>query len=150
MVALLSGSAAPAWAADSAELKKIEGRWLVAHRYYKPSKVNTVVGKLLTELGHEVEIKDGKLSACDPKKAGQYLLLEIDPAARPKAIDLKVPDKKDQVLLGIYRLEDDVLSVAVGAGGQRPKAFMNPNGQVLLVLKRASKKTPAASGPAPR
>ena len=52
-----------------------------------------------------------------------------------------VPDGlTNTVLLGIYRLEADILSIAVSAGNKRPESFTNPRDQVLLVLKRAPKK----------
>jgi uncharacterized protein (TIGR03067 family) len=136
---LFAGGVAVAQAPGAAELKKLEGRWLVAHRHYTPSTVTDPVAQLLTGLGHVVEIRDGKLSARDPDKAGVYLTISFDSAAKPKAVDLKGPGKKDQVLLGIYSLENDVLSLEIGTGKVRPTSFMNPEDQVLLVLKRAPK-----------
>lgn len=152
LVALLSGSAVSARADDSAAGPQTpEGRWLIAHRYYTPSEITAGVGKVLTDLGHEVEIKNGKLSACDSAKAGVYLLIDFQPNTTPKSVNLTIPGKKNTVLLGIYRLEGKILSIAVATGNKRPDSFTNPRDQVLLVLKRAPKKKAAnaASSAAP-
>ncbi len=143
LATLLCGSAASARADDtSAAPQTPDGRWIVTHRYYTPSEVNAAVGKLLTDLGNDVDIKNGKLSACDSTKAGFYLLVDFHPSTTPKSVNLKVPGKKETVLFGIYRFDGDVMSLAVGAGSKRPDGFSNPRDQVLLVLKRAPKKGP--------
>jgi uncharacterized protein (TIGR03067 family) len=146
-VALLSGGAALGGSPETAaELKKLEGRWLVAHRSYTPSKVTDPVAKLLTALGHRVEIKDGKLSALDADKEGTAYEISFDPAKNPKAVNLTVPGEKRQVLLGIYSLEDDILCLEFGTGKSRPKERLRPDDQVQLILKRAKDQGPAADG----
>jgi len=148
---LFAFCAPPVGAADpGADLKQIEGRWMVAHRAYTPSKANDRVGQLLTSLGQQVEIKDGKLSPADPKKGDVYLLVSFYPTTKPKAIDLKLPDKKEKALLGIYNLEDDILSLNVGTGDIRPKKFAIQEDQVVLILKRAPKKPGKLGGTTPR
>jgi uncharacterized protein (TIGR03067 family) len=144
LAALLSGGAALAQGPGAApQVKKLDGRWLVVHRNYLPSPATDPVGKLLTNLGYAVEIRDGKLLARDPGKSDVYLLVTFDPTATPKAVDLKVPDKKDGVLLGIYRLDGDILTLAVGTGKSRPTTFSDPAHQVQLILKRVPKKATA-------
>ncbi|HLJ94737.1 MAG TPA: hypothetical protein VKU02_16235 [Gemmataceae bacterium] len=125
-----------------------EGRWYVAHRSFTPSNTTAAIGKVLTDLGHDVEIKNGKISACDPSKAGIYLLAEFRPNTTPKSVDLKVPSNKDKPLKGIYRLDGDVLSLAVSAKNKRPDTFNNAQDQVLLVLKRKPKTSSTPTGPA--
>jgi uncharacterized protein (TIGR03067 family) len=88
-------------------------------------------------LGRRVEIKDGQFAACQPDQAGYHLLVDFDPTSKPKSVDLTVPGQKKIVLLGIYRLEDDVLSIAVSTADTRPETYMRPEDQVLLVMKRA-------------
>ena len=102
--------------------------------------MNASIGKLLTDLGHEVEIKNGKMSAVDAGKEGVYVLIDFIPKTTPKSVNLTIPGKTNTVLLGIYRLEGDILSIAVSAGNKRLESFTNPRDQVLLVLKRAPKK----------
>ena len=74
--------------------KDLEGRWIVAHRYYTPSDVANPVGELMTSLGSTLEIKNGKLSACDPGKKDVYLIVKFEPDKTPSAIDLKVPGQE--------------------------------------------------------
>ncbi len=143
---LWCGAAAHVQSADSsAELKQVQDRWLVAHRYYTPSGITDSLGKLLTNLGEQVEIKDGMLSSRDPGKEDVYLLVDFNPSGDPKTVDMRVPDNEDAVLLGIYKLEDDILSLVVGTGN-RPTNFTNSETQVMLVLKRAAKKAPPSDG----
>ncbi len=132
----------------STEPQTPEGRWFVAHRSYTPSDTTAALGKVLTDLGHDVEIKNGKISACDPSKAGIYLLVDFRPGTTPKSVDLKVPSNKDKVLRGIYRLDGDVLSLAVSAKNKRPDKFSNSQDHVLLVLKRKPKSPSTPTGPA--
>lgn len=134
-VALLVGGVEYARAGGAAaEMKKLEGTWLVAHRAYTPSPTTDPVGKLLTGLGSVVEIGDGKVTA--PDNPGQSLSITIKASATPKGIDLKVPGENGQVLPGVYVLEDDVLSLAVSTNGVRPKTATQGKDQVLLILKR--------------
>jgi uncharacterized protein (TIGR03067 family) len=136
-VALVAGGVACAQAvAPATELKQLEGRWLVAHRGYDLSKKTAEVAGLLTKLGAEVEIADGKLSAAGRAKTGYYLEAAFDPIARPKAIDLNVPGQQGRVLRGIYSHEVDVLTLAVGIGDARPRTLRPAKDQVVLILTR--------------
>jgi uncharacterized protein (TIGR03067 family) len=146
-VLLLAGNLAGAEPVKmAAEQKRLEGQWVIAQRSYTPTGATAQLGKLLTDLGQKVEIKQDKLSATDPDKAGRYLFVQFDPRSKPKALNLKIPGNDNQVLLGIYRLENDLLSLVIGTGNVRPKLFGPFDHQVLLVLKRAPKKSlqPAA------
>ena len=135
--ALLASSAAPVQAGKSAA--EVEGRWLVVHRYYTPSKITGALGKVLTNLGTEVEIKNGKLSSRNANNQSVYLLAEFRTDTDPKAVDLRKPANPNQVLLGIYRLQGNLLTIEVGSGNQRPTGFMNAQDDVMLILKRAPK-----------
>jgi uncharacterized protein (TIGR03067 family) len=130
------------------EQKKLEGQWLIVQRAYTPTKATAPLGKVLADLGSRVEIRQDKLVACDPDKGGTYFFIQFDPTKTPKIVNLKVPGKEDQVLPGIYCLENDLLSFVIGAGHTRPKYFGPFDNQVLLVLKRVPKKSPSTAGPA--
>jgi uncharacterized protein (TIGR03067 family) len=141
-VAVLSGSFVRAQDADIAEeIKRLEGHWHVAHRAYSPAKTDAAVTKILMDLGNKIEIKDGKLSAYGPGKEEYHLDADFDPTSKPKNVDLRVPGDKKQVLLGIYSLENDVLSIAVSTKGVRPKSFTIMNERVVLILKKARRQT---------
>jgi uncharacterized protein (TIGR03067 family) len=120
----------------------LDGQWLVAHRAYEPSDTNQPVADLLTGLGYKVQIAGGKLLALDDDKVGTYLSVTLDATATPPAIDLTVPGTNGRVLHGIYRLEDGVLSVAVGVGDARPTDFSISADQVLMVLKQVPQPLP--------
>ncbi len=149
LATLLFVGSAPAQAPDDGAVpKNLEGRWIVAHRYYTPSDVTNPVGDLLTSLGSILDLKKEKLSACDPAKKGVYLTVKFEPGKTPPAVDLKAPGQ-EQVLRGIYRLDGDVLRIAVGTGKRRPRTFDDPSRDVQLIMKRAPKKAPAAAPSSP-
>src|SRR5207302_8904842 len=88
LAVLLLGSTASVRAGDPASNSPSpEGRWLVAHRYFTPSDVNASIGKLLTDLGHEVEIKNGKMSAVDAGKEGVYVRIDFNPKTTQKTVN---------------------------------------------------------------
>ena len=59
----------------------------------------------------------------------------IDPAKKPKEMDVKFPDGKTG--MGIYDLEGDTLKIAHGEiGDPRPKEFVSKEGITVMVLKR--------------
>jgi hypothetical protein len=145
VVALLAGSAVPVQAAKP---DGVDGHWLVVHRYYTPSKVTGFLGKLLTNLGTEVDIRNGKFSSRDPDKGNVYLLADFRADTDPKTVDLRKPANPNQVLLGIWRLDGHILTIEVGSGNQRPTGFMNAQNDVMLILKRARKKEANGAAPA--
>ncbi len=66
-------------------------------------------------------------------------LYKLDPAKKPKAIDLIFPERKTEATLAIYSLEDDDLKVCVKAKGEgRPSEFSAKagSGHMLYTLKR--------------
>jgi uncharacterized protein (TIGR03067 family) len=77
----------------------------------------------------KVEFKKGN----DAKKA----TYKINPAGKPKEIDLK-PDDKDESMQGIYRLEKDTLVICIveGANAARPTEFAAQGRNMLVTLKR--------------
>jgi uncharacterized protein (TIGR03067 family) len=73
---------------------------------------------------------------------------KLDPAKRPKAIDLAVSDEQDKGKIGhgIYDLDGDRLKICfpqdANAENERPTAFKSEAGSrlVLVTLKRQVKK----------
>jgi uncharacterized protein (TIGR03067 family) len=71
--------------------------------------------------------------------ADQEMTFTIDPAKKPKQIDLTHPEKKVGTLPGIYSLEGDTLRICYGFDKEhRPDDFVSTakNGRVLIVLKK--------------
>ena len=72
----------------------------------------------------------------DAKKA----TYSINPAGKPKELDLK-PEGKDEAMLGIYRVEKDMLTICIveGQGNARPTEFAAKDRNVLVKLKKVTK-----------
>jgi hypothetical protein len=121
-------AAAPARADDG--LTSIRGGWIVAQRVYTSGSAADGVGSLLTELGFKVSFTDGKLSSRDACNSN-YLVTSGNGSG---TIDLTDPNT-NTVHPGIFVLNGNILSIAVGAGTTRPSSFTGDDSQVLLVLK---------------
>lgn len=118
------------------EVKRLEGRWQVMQRVYKSSKEVDPVAELLTGLGFEVELANGKLLAHDKGKEGRHLHITMDPSQFPKLVDLRLPGEKDRVLRGIYWQIDEILVLAINATEERPRSQEELSKAVLLLMRR--------------
>jgi uncharacterized protein (TIGR03067 family) len=69
-------------------------------------------------------------------KSMWVMTFRLNPAKRPKTIDLQLPGKPEK--LGIYELEGDTLKVCFDTEGERPKEFAieAKSGKTLFVLQR--------------
>jgi uncharacterized protein (TIGR03067 family) len=138
--------AAPAVAEDAAAKKALDdlqGKWEVVElsergRKIDPAKVKNFA---ITFAGNTAEMP------FDSKGKVKHTVT-VRPAASPREIDLQLPSEIDggQTIPGIYKLEDGVLTIALGFGkdaknpGTRPTTFEStgaPNPSVVLVLKKA-------------
>ncbi len=93
------------------------------------------------------DIKGDKLTMlADVEGASAKGSFKLDPAKKPKTIDITFPpapgSKKDQVMLGIYELDGDTLTICYALdGGRRPKEFKSTAGSknILIVFKPRKK-----------
>lgn len=113
------------------DLEQIQGSWqgvkLEANGQAAPADV--------IEKGKYV-FKENKLTIFNGEKNVQECEFTLDPDKDPKTIDLVATSgqAKDKKMLGIYRIQDDVLTLCVGE--ERPKEFSGAGKAGLLEFKR--------------
>ncbi len=153
---LLTGLMAPPDPAlKAAELKKLEGEWIVVSITYdgleppKGLKEMTLTIKGSTYTAVAVDNRKDKDSSSEPSKTStQTGSITIDPSTTPMQLD----DSPDQVSdpkakevkskKAIYKLEGDKLTLCVAKPGlERPTEFesRSKSGATIMVLKRKGK-----------
>jgi uncharacterized protein (TIGR03067 family) len=125
---------------DAAELKKLAGAWAVQSHEHGGNKTPA---KELASLSVSFAGKKTTTREKDDVKEESEVVL-LDPKAKPGQIDVKITsgDDKGKLVKGIYKLDDDKLTVCVAEPGKdRPKAFAGKQGtgHTLLVLLRQKK-----------
>jgi uncharacterized protein (TIGR03067 family) len=123
------------------ELKKHQGTWVATSSIYDdqaaPEAIVRSIKRIVTD-DHVVWERDGK------RFAGTKI--ELDLSRDPKTIDL-IPDggpHRGERILGIYKLEDDKLTICTaGAGQPRPKEFKagKSSGCTLQTFRREQSPT---------
>jgi len=116
---------------------KVEGKWVATSAIADGKKVpdEFIQKAMLT-----VVFKDGKYSVSVggmQVEAGTY---KANAAKKPATVDLDIIEGKDKgkVQLGIYKVADDVLTIALAPhdSKDRPKNFEAPEKGEVTVLKR--------------
>jgi uncharacterized protein (TIGR03067 family) len=108
------------------ELERHQGTWRATSSIYDGQEAPQEIVRSITrtvEKDHVVWKRDGKSFA--------GTRIELDPSRDPKTIDV-IPDggkDRGERVLGIYKLEDDRLTICMAAPGQpRPKEFKADKG----------------------
>lgn len=126
--AIVSGQAAQEKEGD---LKRLAGRWVVVSAEEAGKEMEGLAGGKLIIDGDMLTLKA-------PNKTEAKARIRLDPAKKPKQIDLEM--SKDEILLGIYSLEGDTLRLCIDPAtmDKRPAEFATKkdNSHRLIVFKR--------------
>lgn len=117
------------------ETKLLEHTWIVDSIERDPPEKTPGEGN-----GIRCVIKDGKALAYLPgqKQPAGTLVLQLDPTANPKSLDLR-PEREKDTIAAIYELTEDTLRVCIAPLGKpRPKEISAKagSGHSVVVLKR--------------
>jgi uncharacterized protein (TIGR03067 family) len=115
--------------AAAAEVKKLQGTWLVHSQTFEGKPHDDMKPSAFVFAGSTLTIK--AKGAADEK-----MTFTIDPSGKPKTMDVKPEKDPGQgvvVWAAIYELDGDTLKVCIGL--PRPKELTDKD-QPLLILKR--------------
>ena len=116
----------------AAEIKKLEGTWIV-ESFESKGKVSD------KEKGQEFIVTADKMGLKKPNGKIEEVSYTIDPAKKPKVIDLSAGK---EMIPGIYELDGDTLKICFAEDSKdRPTEFATKedNRNRLMVLKRQKK-----------
>lgn len=124
--------------AKKTELQSLQGKWN-AIAYIEDGETATRLEK--TPISWE--FKDDKLTirAEDQQVFTIKATITLDPTTKPRNIEIKTDktdDQPEQMMPGIYKIENDSLTVCYATAGKRPTAFESKAGShvVLITLKQ--------------
>jgi uncharacterized protein (TIGR03067 family) len=131
---------APKGGAGKTDLEKLQGTWTFVSLETGEGKAPEEEVKAFT-----IVIKDDKGTMTDGKGRTQEGILRLDPGKKPKEIDMTVnEDGKEEVHLGIYKLEGDTWTVCKShPPEERPTEFATKQGAkwpMLFVCKKKEAK----------
>ena len=113
------------------DLAKLQGTWAAAR--FGPREDSTLVCEIHGSIFTKTVVGPGGAGTSIPSD------LTFDEAVESKAIDFIRPIANAKIEKGIYRVEDDTLTICIGApGGPRPTEFKADQERppTLIVLKR--------------
>jgi RNA polymerase sigma-70 factor (ECF subfamily) len=122
-----------------ADNDKLDGSWVAESREHGGKKMSEELVRKC-----KVVISGDKITLVGltngSKEDGIEGTFKLDPAGKPKAIDIRFPDWVDVV--GIYELDGDSLKLCIveSAGNNRPTEFKGTGKRFLMVLKRSKAK----------
>jgi uncharacterized protein (TIGR03067 family) len=119
-------------AGDESAMKKefaaVQGKWTVI-KLEADEKVPADFKMIIEFLkdGRSVEFKTGDIV--------KKVIVELNPAARPKTITF-FPEERDRVMLGIYKIEKSVLTICITENFRdgRPTEFALKKGKSFGIL----------------
>ena len=134
LVALLLAAGAPKDGVVQQELKKLQGTWKVI-RFEAGGKDETAKGP------KQIVIKGDELQGLAPN-----VKFRIDPAKKPKTLDLIDKDDAKKIFPLIYELKDDQLKIVIplvpagkGKAPKRPDSFETKDRPLALITAKREK-----------
>jgi len=131
---------------EKRDLALLEGTWVITGKEFMGKKADEEEVKKLAAAS-EVIFKDGKraLNDLESSKIRTEATLTLDPAAKPKAMDLTYTsgDVKGKTDHAIYELDGDALKVCytLEPGADRPTEFAGkPDGKTFVLTYKRVKK----------
>jgi uncharacterized protein (TIGR03067 family) len=113
------------------DLKKAEGSWTAVSWEFE--------GESFPAEARRLEVRGDRFIWHFRDKNISTVVTHIDQAKEPKEIDLtRGEGDKKQTIFGIYKLQDDTLTICTSSTGERPDVFSSKPGSrcLLRVLKR--------------
>jgi uncharacterized protein (TIGR03067 family) len=142
LLALAAAWLVAAERADSVkeELKRLQGTWTPVSGSYSGKKLSAAAVQQEARL----VIQGGRFTLQKPKDEAWKGTVTVNPAKKPKTLDLKITEGEDkgETFEGIYELQGDTLKVCYNSVlglGHRPTSFDSggDKGWKLVVFKRA-------------
>jgi uncharacterized protein (TIGR03067 family) len=90
-----------------ADLKKMQGSWVLTHAHKDGVREEVTQGAVWT-------IQDDCLTTTLDGMPGSTLFIKLDGTTTPRSIDLRNNREDDKAASGRYRVEDDTLTVSLG------------------------------------
>jgi uncharacterized protein (TIGR03067 family) len=116
------------------DLKSMAGAWKVTSREVDGEKA-------AAEAFKGVAVKAAEDGTTTITRDGQVIRkvkwVNVDPTKKPKTMDVEIVegDDKGQTLLGIYRMEDDLLTLCIAnPGKERPTTFSAKAGSGCVLM----------------
>jgi uncharacterized protein (TIGR03067 family) len=136
LVALALTVAARGPKGDKPDPVTLDGEWVV-ESWIKGGRSEVV------REGMGITFGPGGKAVLAERGRSEDVTYTTDAKKDPPHLNIDIPGgDKGPTLTGIYRLDRDTLTLAVGREGDRPTKFESPDGSavMLMVLKRAKKK----------
>ncbi|HMO27669.1 MAG TPA: TIGR03067 domain-containing protein, partial [Tepidisphaeraceae bacterium] len=114
----------------------LEGTWMLVSAQQGEDRMSDdeVAGKRISFVGATMYMLD---KGEDVAGASDKVAFRLDESSEPKAITLQASEGMGESLLGIYKVEDGMLTLVLSGPGQpRPTAFDAAN-TMRLVLKKS-------------
>ena len=116
---------------EDPDQQKLQGKWIVEKFEYNGNPVERLKDAVR-------EFKDGKYSLTPTMGEGIEGAVTLDPATKPKTIDL---DVNGRILKGIYQLDGDTLKLCYNLRAEeRPTEFVSkPDSGLIVVIHKRGK-----------